>query len=196
MTTDSPFEGDGPNGGEEPSYEWLDEWLCEYVDGTMDPSLEAVFETYVEANPDLKAHVERLQETRDLLCNCGLPREPAPEIEAEVSRAVEGELPGPPGEAEEPDQRPPVATVGLVSSVTAALLVGFLVGAVVVGPLPDAEPAGPTAPSRVATEADAALQPTPATEQKPPSRPLRSTTPVVATDSADAPSPLTPIGMP
>jgi hypothetical protein len=81
--------------------------------------------------------------------------------------------------------------------VTAALLVGFLVGAVVVGPLPDAGPAGPTAPSRVATEADAgALHPTPATKQEPSSRPLRSTTPVVTTDSADVPSPLTPIGMP
>jgi anti-sigma factor RsiW len=197
MTTDSPFEGDVPSGGDEPSYEWIDEWLCEYVDGTMDPSLEAVFEKYVEANPDLKAHVERLQETRDLLCNCGLPREPSPEVEAEVCRTVEGELSSPSNPEAETEQRPPVAAFGLVSSVTAALIVGFLVGAMVVGPLPDADPADPDAPTRVATDAEASpLQPAPAPGTDAASRPLRSTTPVVRTDSAGPPSTLTPIGMP
>jgi len=59
-----PFDGEASGDGA-PSYEWLDEWLCEYVDGTMDPSVEAVFEQYVEANPELQAHIERLRQTRD-----------------------------------------------------------------------------------------------------------------------------------
>jgi len=63
----APFEGDVPDDGTEPTYEWIDEWLCEHVDGTMDPSLEPVFEKYVEANPELKAHVERLRKTREVL---------------------------------------------------------------------------------------------------------------------------------
>jgi anti-sigma factor RsiW len=52
---------------QEPTYKRIDEWLCEYVDGTTDPSLEPVFEKYVEANPELKAHVERLRKTREVL---------------------------------------------------------------------------------------------------------------------------------
>ena len=51
-------------------YSWLNEWLCEYVDGTMDPSLRAVFDEYLKANPELAEHVERLCRTRTLLCQC------------------------------------------------------------------------------------------------------------------------------
>ena len=49
----------------------LDELLCEYVDGTMDPSVKVVFEEYLEANPDLAAHVKCLSETRNMLCRIG-----------------------------------------------------------------------------------------------------------------------------
>lgn len=191
MTTDSPFEGDVPDGGGEPSYEWIDEWLCEYVDGTMDPSLETVFEKYVEANPDLKAHVQRLQETRDLLCNCGLPGAPSSEeVEAEICREVESDVSEDSlGRDTDPSRRHPVAAVGLISSVAAALIVGFLVGAMVVGPLPTDNGNAGTAPSSVATD----TKPT-SVEPLAPAR--RSTPPVATTDSARAPSTLTPIGMP
>ena len=188
MNTDSPFEGDVPDDGDEPCYEWLDEWLCEYVDGTMDPSLEAVFEKYVEANPDLNAHVEQLQKTRELLCNCGLPQEPSPEMEAEVCREVECDLSEAPGPERETVRRP-IAAFGLVSSVAAALIIGFLVGAMAVGPLPSEDYGNEAAPRPVATD------PGPASaEPLLPAR--RSPTPVVSTDSSNTPSTLTPIGMP
>jgi anti-sigma factor RsiW len=190
MNTDSPFEGDVPDDGDEPSYEWLDEWLCEYVDGTMDPSLEAVFEKYVEANPDLKAHIERLQETRELLCNCGAPRDAAPDVKAEVCREAECDLPeAPPGPERATAPERPIAAFGLVSSVAAALIVGFLIGAMVVGPLPSEQHTGTEAPNSVVSDPEPA-----SAEPLVPAR--RSTTPVVTTDSANAPSPLTPIGMP
>lgn len=48
-----------------------DEFLCEYVDGTMDPVVREVFEEYLCANPDLKDHVECLRSTRMLLCRYG-----------------------------------------------------------------------------------------------------------------------------
>jgi len=73
MNEPDPFSNGDPAGDDAP-YEWLDEWLCEYVDGTMDPALEKVFRTYVEANPELKAHVARLRETRDLLSECSGPK--------------------------------------------------------------------------------------------------------------------------
>ena len=49
----------------------LDELLCEYVDGTMDPTVQAVFEEYLESNPDLAAHVRCLCDTRNMLCRVG-----------------------------------------------------------------------------------------------------------------------------
>lgn len=48
-----------------------DEFLCEYVDGTMDPSVRDAFEEYLRANPALAEHVERLRHTRMLLCQYG-----------------------------------------------------------------------------------------------------------------------------
>jgi hypothetical protein len=46
----------------------LDELLCEYVDGTMDPTVREAFEEYLEANPDLAHHAECLCRTREKLC--------------------------------------------------------------------------------------------------------------------------------
>ncbi|WP_243664019.1 anti-sigma factor family protein [Rhodothermus marinus] len=46
----------------------LDELLCEYVDGTMDPAVRQVFEEYLRTNPTLAHHVECLCRTRQLLC--------------------------------------------------------------------------------------------------------------------------------
>jgi len=51
--------------------EQLDELLCEYVDGTMDPAVKVVFEEYLAQNPDLAAHARCLRETRSMLCRIG-----------------------------------------------------------------------------------------------------------------------------
>ncbi|WP_263808968.1 anti-sigma factor [Salinibacter sp.] len=129
-----PFDGEASGDGA-PSYEWLDEWLCEYVDGTMDPSVEAVFEQYVEANPELRAHIERLRQTRELLCggeDTGAPHtapvEAAREAEENLLRDAAPEL-----IASEETSRSVVA-LGLASSIAVALVVGFLAGSMLVEP--------------------------------------------------------------
>lgn len=134
MNSDLPFEGDVPGDGDEAPYQWLDEWLCEYVDGTMDPSLEAVFEQYVDANPELKAHVKRLKQTRDLLCECGLPTEPSETLESDICADVECEMMMSSTPVSDVVRARPLAAAGVVSSVAIALVVGFLVGATMVEP--------------------------------------------------------------
>jgi hypothetical protein len=46
----------------------LDEFLCEYVDGEMDPTVKTVFEEYIGTDPALAEHVECLRRTRAMLC--------------------------------------------------------------------------------------------------------------------------------
>lgn len=199
MNTEPPFEGDVPDDGEDFPYEWLDEWLCEYVDGTMDPSLEAVFEQYVQANPELKAHVARLRETRELLCNCGLPKDPSTDLESEVCRdLVDEACPSAPRESDR-RERPPVVTVGLVSSVTVALVIGFLVGATVVGPsAPLSATLSPTGsePAVNETPASFSFEGTTAPLEEAIVRPLRTTNPFSAPDSVGRSSSVTTIGLP
>jgi len=56
---------------EEHDFSELDEWLCEYVDGAIDPVVREALEEYMQANPALAIHVERLRQTRSLLCRYG-----------------------------------------------------------------------------------------------------------------------------
>lgn len=48
----------------------LDEYICEYVDGTMDPAVREAFEEYLEANPSVASHVECLKEATAILKAC------------------------------------------------------------------------------------------------------------------------------
>ena len=45
----------------------LDEFLCEYVDGTIDPVVRTALEEYMCMNPRLADHVRELQQTREML---------------------------------------------------------------------------------------------------------------------------------
>lgn len=123
-----------PNGktNDDCPYEWLSEWLCEYVDGTMDPSVRAVFDEYLEANPELSRHVERLCEMRTLLRQC---QEDPDRVEGRHQRAEAmrkrlcQQL-----ESEMMQARGPVSddlgTVAAVASgMTVMLVVGMIVGA-------------------------------------------------------------------
>ncbi len=159
QTPERPFDGEATGDGA-PSYEWLDEWLCEYVDGAMDPSVEAVFEQYVEANPELKAHVERLRQTREILCSCDAPETSASEVQTEVCSEVEEDLlqsstVSPDGMGERSKM-----VVGVASSIAVALVVGFLAGSMLVdpttSPVPTASPADDQAPPREAMRDEAA----------------------------------------
>jgi hypothetical protein len=134
VMNDAEFDLPGDPPGDEPEYEWLDEWLCEYVDGTMDPALETVFEEYVEANPDLKAHVESLQETRKLLCESSELIEASRKAQARVCSRVECEMLRSQPSLSDTLSGRPSAAVGVASSIVVALVVGFFAGAVFFSP--------------------------------------------------------------
>ncbi len=193
-----PFDGEASGDGA-PSYEWLDEWLCEYVDGTMDPSVEAVFEQYVEANPELQAHIERLRQTRELLCGGedtgaaphAAPMEAAREVEEDLLRDSAPKL-----LASEETSRSVVA-LGLASSIAVALVVGFLAGSMLVEP--STLSSGPaTAIDRQAVPSDVREEASPkpsAVEQERTSRVSSfSSADRLFTLPAEAPSPSTDTG--
>ncbi|MGI9174597.1 MAG: hypothetical protein ACR2GR_04700 [Rhodothermales bacterium] len=119
------------------AYPWLDEFLCEYADGTMDPSIQKVFEEYLLANPQLADHAEQLRCTHQLLCLHGC-RLRAPEgLQARVRQRLSCEM--------MQAQRGPftkatlhLGTLTLFASVTVVMLVaGMLVGPVLFPPPSD-----------------------------------------------------------
>lgn len=142
-------EQEHARGDDDCPYSWLNEWLCEYVDGTMDPSLRRVFDKYVQANPDLKAHVERLRHTRQLLCACSdEPKQKAPDgVCARVQEKVECDMLRTPRSLEEAVRERPVTA--FASTLVVALVVGMFTGAALFAPeiLPMAQetPSGPAA---------------------------------------------------
>ena len=144
--------------GDDASYAWLDEWLCEYVDGTMDPSLKANFETYIEANPELKAHIEQLNETRDLLGQRGGPGPPSKEkrervcrrVRSKVCRKVECDMLRSQESIGSLLQDHSRAALGIASSMAVALVVGIFTGALLFGssdPFESSSPVAASAPS-------------------------------------------------
>lgn len=50
-----------------PLDEGMDEFLCEYVDGTMDPVVLKAFEEYLRANPQMAEHVQCLCQAKRFL---------------------------------------------------------------------------------------------------------------------------------
>ena len=194
MNSEPPFEGPVPDGGGDAPYEWIDEWLCEYVDGTMDPSLEAVFEQYVEANPELKAHIERLQQTRELLCECGRSAGPTADVEPEDCPEAACEFPSPAPPAPDAERARPVVALGVVSSIAVAFVFGLLVGATMVGP---ASPLSSAPPSAERTASPSEVPPRRVQAAPQAERPLlRRAAPFTTSDSTERPSPLTTIGLP
>jgi hypothetical protein len=49
----------------------LDEFLVEYVDGTMDPVVRGAFEEFLRVYPEVRAHVDCLTSIRTELCKLG-----------------------------------------------------------------------------------------------------------------------------
>lgn len=49
----------------------LDEFLVEYVDGTMDPVVREAFEEFMRVYPEVRAHVDCLASVRTKLCRLG-----------------------------------------------------------------------------------------------------------------------------
>jgi len=152
---DQEFDFPGDPQDSEPEYEWLDEWLCEYVDGTMDPALETVFEEYVEANPELKAHVENLQETRKLLTESSELKKASRKAQARVCSRVECEMLRSQTSFSDAFSDRTRAVVGVASSIVVALVVGFFAGAVFFSPEGAHVSLSPT-PATATTPADRA----------------------------------------
>jgi hypothetical protein len=74
------------------SDEQLDELLCEYVDGTMDPSVRVAFEEYLAVNPELANHARCLCQTRTMLCSYGCRHPNEESLQDQIKRRVAGEL--------------------------------------------------------------------------------------------------------
>ena len=112
----------------------MDELLCEYVDGTMDPTVQDVFEECICADPVLAERVHELRGTRSLLNRYGHKLR---HVEPEDSSCSSG--PQSKEESETPSStssNPPLRRVRmstLVAAVAASLVVGMLAGKAVFG---------------------------------------------------------------
>ncbi len=89
-------DGIDPFGGEDGASSGLDEFLCEYVDGTMDPVVRGAFEDYLRANPDLYHHIESLRHTRSMLCRYGCRLRAPAALQQRLRERLGQELVGPP----------------------------------------------------------------------------------------------------
>ncbi len=109
-----------------------DEFLCEYVDGTMDPVVREVFEEYVRTDPDLQEHIKCLRNTRLLLCRygcrCHAPHDLHDRLRREITcELVSGRVPF---HIVVADRLKGIATVS--SAMVILLFVGFLGGVSVI----------------------------------------------------------------
>lgn len=110
------------------SYSWLDELLCEYVDGTMDATVRQAFEEYLDTDPVLAQQVDRLRCTRTLLCRHGCQVRTPRGLHARVRRRLAWEM-----VHDEPPYFSQAASrlgafVAIGSVVAAAVMVSLLVG--------------------------------------------------------------------
>ncbi len=131
-------EGYDCTGNGDCSSSWLDELLCEYVDGTMDRAVRAAFEECLHADPLLAEQVKQLRCTRTLLCRHGC-QVPAPDaLQARIRRRLASEMvhPQSPYFPEAASRLGAFVTAGSV--VAAAVMIGLLVGAAWLAQQPDA----------------------------------------------------------
>ncbi len=106
-----------------------DEFLCEYVDGTMDPLVRDAFEEYVRVNPGMEEHIECLRRTRRLLCRYACRCRAPSDLHDRLRNRI-------PGDTSHPGIPLPVAsedaakgTIALSYAVTVVLMLGLVLGA-------------------------------------------------------------------
>lgn len=100
----------------------LDEWLCEYVDGTIDPVVREALEEYMQINPALACHVERLLETRHLLCRYGCRHQAPKGLQPRLRQRVTSEY----VQSTQPlfsSLNMPLVTIATLCSVMAVMLI-------------------------------------------------------------------------
>jgi len=110
------------------SWQELDEFLCEYVDGSMDPVVREVFEEYVRETPELAEHVKCLCEARDVLIHS----ECACRLKADFADRLRRRLTAEQGESRDVVLPDLVSHLGYLAAFTSALVV-MTVAAVLLG---------------------------------------------------------------
>jgi anti-sigma factor RsiW len=110
------------------SWQELDEFLCEYVDGSMDPVVREVFEEYVRETPELAEHVKCLCEARDVLIHSAC----ACRLKADFADRLRRRLTAEQGESREVVLPDLVSHLGYLAAFTSALVV-MTVAAVLLG---------------------------------------------------------------
>ena len=109
----------------------MDELLCEYVDGTMDPTVQDVFEECICADPVLAERVHELRGTRSLLNRYGHKLR---HVQQDDSLCSEQRSKKEEGGA--PSSNPPLRRVKmstLAAAVATSLVVGILAGKAMFG---------------------------------------------------------------
>ena len=124
----------------------LDELLCEYVDGTMDPCVREVFEECLCDDHELAEQVQELRCTRMMLCCYGYRSQMPDDLRRRLRKRLSVALAGERVQHKQVNASDAASRVGL-SSVSAALLIGLLVGSVFLIEPPVSAPtdAAPTA---------------------------------------------------
>ncbi|MDH3442036.1 MAG: hypothetical protein OEM63_14855 [Gammaproteobacteria bacterium] len=110
------------------SWQELDEFLCEYVDGSMDPVVREVFEEYVRETPELAEHVKCLCEARDVLIHSAC----ACRLKADFADRLRRRLTAEQGESRDVVLPDLVSHLGYLAAFTSALVV-MTVAAVLLG---------------------------------------------------------------
>ncbi len=164
------------------SYSWLDELLCEYVDGTMDRAVRQAFEECLHTDPVLAQQVERLRCTRTLLCRHGCQVLASQGLQARVRRRLAWEMMRPQPFPRAASRLNAFVAVGSVAA--AVVMVSLLVGAVLLAEQPSSVADRTLAPDVVRHEARAGWQPatmTPLWGRRPPDVPsfVRPAAPVL-----------------
>ena len=67
----------------------LDEWMCEYVDGTMDATTRVAFDEYLDRNPELRRQVARMRDMRFILGSSACPRDVISAVGQRIQRSIE-----------------------------------------------------------------------------------------------------------
>ena len=118
-------EGYDCTGNGDCSCSWLDELLCEYVDGVMDPSVRAAFEECLRADPMLAEQVACLRHTRTLLGRHGCRVQAPQGLQSRVRRRLAREMVYAPPYFSETTWR----FVAVGSVVVAVVAAGLMLGA-------------------------------------------------------------------
>ena len=131
------------------SSSWLDELLCEYVDGTMDPTVRAAFEECLSTDPVLAQQVVRLRHTRTLLCRHGCQVRTPRGLQARVRRRLAQEMMHPQPSYDSQAALRVGVYVAAGSVIAAVVMAGLLVGTSWLAPEPTSIADRPAPPPMV-----------------------------------------------